>query len=158
MLAVKQVLPEGKDLVAPDDVVRLRAVLGKLSRRLRATKASAGLTPTQLSVLFEVVRARSIGVGELAAREGINPTLLSRVIGQLCDAGLVRRETDPADRRSALVVSTAAGRRLRDRARSERNDALARLLAEARDEDREAIVAALPALEGLAERLAVAGR
>ncbi|HEX3806522.1 MAG TPA: MarR family transcriptional regulator [Gaiellaceae bacterium] len=155
---MKQVLPESKELVAPDDVVRLRAVLGKLSRRLRATKASAGLTPTKLSVLFEVVRAGSIGVGELAAREGINPTLLSRVIGQLCDAGLVRRETDPADRRSALVVSTAAGRRLRDRARSERNDALARLLAEASDADREAIVAALPALEGLAERLAVAGR
>lgn len=155
---MKQVLPESKDLVAPDDVVRLRAVLGKLSRRLRATRASAGLTPTQLSVLFEVVRAGSIGVGELATREGINPTMLSRAIGQLSDAGLVRRETDPADRRSGLVVSTAAGRRLRDRARSERNDVLARLLAESADEDRDAILAALPALEGLAERLAAARR
>jgi DNA-binding MarR family transcriptional regulator len=158
MVAVKQLLPESKELDAPDDIVRLRVVLGKLSRRLRATKASAGLTPTQLSVLFEVVRARSVGVGELAAREGINPTLLSRVIGQLSDAGLVRRETDPDDRRSALVVSTAAGRRLRDRARSERNDVLARLLAEAHEDDRAAIIAALPALEGLAERLAAARR
>ena len=145
-------MPISKDLTA-DDVARLRAVLGKLSRRLRQTKTSASLTPTQLAVLFAVVRAGSIGAGELAAREGMNPTMLSRAIGNLADAGLVRRETDPADRRSALVVPTAAGRKLHDRARSERNDVLARALGAASDQDREAIAAALPALEELAERL-----
>ena len=152
MLAMRQVLPVSNDLSA-DDVARLRAVLGKLSRRLRQTKASADLTPTQLSVLFAVVRAGSIGAGELAAREGLNPTMLSRAIGNLTDAGLVRRETDPADRRSALVAPTAAGRKLYDRACSERNDALARVLGAASEDDREAIAAALPALEALAKRL-----
>ena len=145
-------MPASKDLTA-DDVVRLRAVLGKLSRLLRQTKASAELTPTQLSVLFAVVRAGSIGAGELAAREGLNPTMLSRAIGNLTEAGLIRRETAPADRRSAVVVPTAAGRKLTERARSERNDALARALAAASDGEREAIAAALPALEELAERL-----
>lgn len=145
MLAVKQ--------VSPDDVARLRAVLGKLSRRLRATKASAGLTPTQLSVLFQVVACGPVGVGELAKSEGLNPTLLSRTIGQLVEQGLLRRETDQKDRRAALVEPTAAGRKLRDRARSERNDVLARFLAAASVDDRRIVVEALPALERLAEQL-----
>lgn len=145
MLAVKQ--------VSPDDVARLRGVIGKLSRRLRPTKASAGLTPTQLSVLFHVVACDSAGVGELAKSEGLNPTLLSRTIGHLVDAGLLRRETDPNDRRAAVVEPTAAGRKLRDRARSERNDVLARVLADASADDRRLLVEALPALERLAERL-----
>ena len=145
MLAVKQ--------VSPDEVARLRGVIGKLSRRLRPTKASAGLTPTQLSVLFHVVACDSVGVGELAKSEGLNPTLLSRTIGHLVDAGLLRRETDPNDRRAAVVEPTAAGRKLRDRARSERNDVLARLLADTSADDRRLLVEALPALERLAERL-----
>lgn len=128
-------------------------MIGKLSRRLRPTKASAGLTPTQLSVLFQVVACESVGVGELAKSEGLNPTLLSRSIGHLVDQGLLRRESDPNDRRAAVVQPTAAGRKLRDRARSERNDVLARLLADAGDDDRRTLVDALPALERLAERL-----
>lgn len=145
MLAVKQ--------VSPDDIARLRSVIGKLSRRLRPTKASAGLTPTQLSVLFQVVACESVGVGELAKSEGLNPTLLSRTIGHLVEQGLLRREPDPNDRRAAVVEATAAGRKLRDRARSERNDVLAQLLSDASAEDRRAVVEALSALERLAERL-----
>jgi DNA-binding MarR family transcriptional regulator len=111
------------------------------------------LTPTQLSVLFQVVACESVGVGELAKSEGLNPTLLSRTIGHLVEQGLLRRETDQNDRRAAVVAPTAAGRKLRDRARTERNDVLARLLADASAEDRRAVVEALSALERLAEHL-----
>jgi DNA-binding MarR family transcriptional regulator len=150
MLAVKQ--------VSPDDIARLRSVIAKLQRRLRTTKAGEGLTPTQLSVLFQVVSCESIGVGELAKSEGLNPTLLSRTIGHLVELGLLRRDTDPSDRRAAVVVPTAAGRKLRDRARSERNDVLTRVLADCTAEDRRLVVDALPALERLAEGLKEARR
>jgi DNA-binding MarR family transcriptional regulator len=144
MLAVKQ--------VSAEEVAQLRSVVAKLARHLRPTTATASLTPTQRSVLFELVRAETpVRIGDLAVREGINPTLLSRVIGHLVDQGLVVRAADSADRRAATVAATAKGRRLRDRARSERNDVLARVLAEATDAQRAAIVAALPALEALAE-------
>jgi DNA-binding MarR family transcriptional regulator len=133
-------------------------VLAKLQRRLRTTKAGEGLTPTQLSVLFHVVSCESVGVGELASSEGLNPTLLSRTIGHLVEEGLLRRDTDPSDRRAAVVVATAAGRKLRDRARSERNDVLTRVLAASTAEDRRAIVGALSALERLAEGLKEARR
>ena len=105
---------------------RLRAVIGRLSRRLRPTVAGSGLTPSQISVLFTVVRLGPIGLSELAAMESLNATMLSRITAQLCDAGLIVREADPGDRRSAFVAATAAGRRTRERIHRERARALAR--------------------------------
>ena len=63
---------------------QLRAVIGRLSRRLRPTAAAveAGLTPTRVSVLLHVERAGPVRLSELGAAEGINPTMLSRVISQ----------------------------------------------------------------------------
>ena len=80
-----------------DTAARLRASVMRLHRRLRPTAAgaSAGLTPTRLSVLYTVVRLGPIRLSELAAEEGINPTMLSRVIGDLADAGLVTASAIP---------------------------------------------------------------
>ena len=133
---------------------RLRAAIGRLSRRLRETRAGSGLTPTQVSVLFTVVRLGPLPLTELAERESLNPTMLSRVLGALCEAGLVRRTADTNDRRVALAEATAAGRRMRERIQRERSTALAAHLAALDPADREAILAAIPALETLAEAVA----
>jgi DNA-binding MarR family transcriptional regulator len=89
----------------------------------------------------------------LAALEGLNPTMLSRVLAVLVDRGLVKRVADPDDRRAALVASTAAGRRLRERMRKERSAMLEPVLAELSEAQRRAIVDALPALELLGDLL-----
>jgi DNA-binding MarR family transcriptional regulator len=133
---------------------RLRAVVGRLSRRLRETRAGSGLTPTQISVLFSIVRLGPLTMTGLAEREALNPTMLSRVVAGLCEAGLVERSSDPSDRRVALAAPTAAGRRLRERIQRERSDALALHLTALEPAEQEAILAAIPALEALAERLA----
>ncbi len=136
-----------------DSVSRLRAVVGKLSRRLRPTLAGTGLTPTRISVLFTVVRLGPLGLSELAEIEGLNPTMLSRVIAQLTAAGLVRRVTDPDDRRAALVDATPAGKRMREKILGERSDVLNVQLGQLSAEERRVLDAALPVLEALAERL-----
>jgi DNA-binding MarR family transcriptional regulator len=137
-----------------DDTARLRAVIGRLSRRLRSTPAGSGLTPSQISVLFTVVRSGPLGLSELAELEGINPTMLSRITAHLTEAGLLARTVDPDDRRAARVAATAAGRRLRERIHRERTHALA-LHLDRLDPGRRGLVwAALPVLEELAERLA----
>lgn len=139
---------------AGDDAsARLRAAVGRLSRRLRETRAGSGLTPTQISVLFSIVRLGPLTMTELAEREALNPTMLSRVVAGLCEAGLVARSTDRSDRRVALAAPTAAGSRLRERIQRERSEALARHLAALEPAERDAILAAIPALEALAERL-----
>ncbi len=138
-----------------EQAVRLRAVIGRLSRRLRPTAAgtAAGLTPTRVSVLMHVVRGERLPLSELAETEGINPTMLSRVVADLAEAGLLERVTDERDRRAAWVKSTAAGRRLAERIRRERTDALNLALDELSDTDRRQLERALPALESLAEAL-----
>lgn len=132
---------------------RLRAAIGRLSRRLRPTLAGSGLSPSQISVLFTVVRLGPVGLSELAAMESLNPTMLSRVTAQLCDAGLIVRSADPGDRRQAFVAATAAGRRMRKRIHRERTRTLSAIVEELDAAEREALWQALPVLESLAARL-----
>jgi DNA-binding MarR family transcriptional regulator len=146
------------DTLTPLDLetaTRLRAVVGRISRRLRPTPAAvaAGLTPTRISVLLTVVREGPIRLAELSDSEGINPTQLSRAIAHLLDTGLAERSTDQGDRRAAWVKATAAGKRLAERIRRERTDALNAALRELPADERERIAAALTALERLAEQL-----
>jgi DNA-binding MarR family transcriptional regulator len=143
---------DGASIENPD-VTRLRVAIDKLSRRLRPTEAGARLTPSQTSVLFTVVRRGPIGLAEVADIERINPTMLSRIVAELCNAGLISREPDPEDRRAARVRATAAGQRLRKRIHRERANALQRHVVTLDAGQRRALSDALPVLEALAERI-----
>lgn len=142
-------------IIDAETAARLRAVIGRLHRRLRTTPsaAAAGLTPTKISILFTVTREAPIGLSELAASEQVNPTMLSRIVGHLTDSGLLKRVPDPSDRRAALVSATAAGRALADKIRRERTAALNAALAPLSDADQKLLQHALPALEALAAEL-----
>ena len=78
-------------------------------------------------------------LAELAASEGLNPTMLSRMVADLVEAGLFERSCDPADRRSAWVAVTEAGHALAARMRRQRTEAVERALSGLSAEDREAI-------------------
>jgi DNA-binding MarR family transcriptional regulator len=136
-----------------EESARLRAIVDKLSRQLRLTVASSGLTPSQTSVLFTVVRKGPLGLTELADIEGINPTMLSRITGELCKRGLIIRRSDPEDKRAAFVQATASGRRTRERAHRERAQALDEHLGGLGEEHRRALRDALPALEELVDQI-----
>jgi|ERR1700728_171925 len=136
-----------------DTAARLRSAVNRISRRLRPTRAGAGFTPAQISVLETVAKRGPIGLSDLAALEGMNPTMLSRVARKLEDPGLIRRHPHPIDGRAALLEVTGSGRRLFERIRTERTDQLSLELAVFSDEERRLLVDALPVLERLAERL-----
>lgn len=137
----------------PAEVARLRVALARTSRRLRGTEAGRDLTPTQLSVLGAVCLRGPIPLSELARLEAVNPTMLSRFVGRLEAEGLLVREADPDDRRAASVSATTAGRALQRRIAAERTAALAAHLTTLPDAHLDALRAALPALEALAESL-----
>lgn len=141
-------VPEGTD-----DAVRLRMLIARFGRRLERTRAGASLTSAETTVLTTVSRCGPIGISELAAAEGINPTMLSRVIRRLEGAGYVVRREDPNDRRAATVATTAFGRRLQERIRAERSDALSTQLSALSGDERAVVHAALPLLERIAEQL-----
>ncbi|MFT4305520.1 MAG: MarR family transcriptional regulator, partial [Microbacterium sp.] len=56
---------------------------------------------------------------ELADFLRLDPSQVVSLVDELQDRGLVARETDPADRRAKVVVITASGRALFDRARAD---------------------------------------
>jgi len=136
-----------------DEAARLRAAVNRIARRLRPTKAGAGLTPTQISVLETVSRRGPIRISDLAVVEDVNPTMLSRVAGKLEEAGLIRRHQHPGDGRAALLSLTDKGERVLERMRSERTDQLSVELDALDDDARRQLQEALPVLEALAERL-----
>ena len=135
---------------------RLRVTVRRISRLLRPTDAgsAAGLSPTGALVLLNAMRNGSVRLADVAAQEGLNPTMLSRVVADLVEAGLIERTSDPVDRRSAWIKVTSAGKRLAERMRRERTKAVDAALSELSDADRRLVEEALPALEQLADRLA----
>jgi DNA-binding MarR family transcriptional regulator len=133
--------------------ISLRMVIARLGRHLRQTRAGAELSPTQYQVLASIVRLGPIRLSDLATAEGLNPTMLSRIAGKLETAGLVDRTADSADGRVALVSVSPGGRRLVDRVRSERTDALSRALGRLDADQRRTLAQALPVLESIAETL-----
>jgi DNA-binding MarR family transcriptional regulator len=132
-----------------EDVARLRIALARTARWLDRNAAGDGLTRTQLSVLGSTARLGPLGLGELAEIECVNPTMLSRIVGKLVDAGYLRRLTDPTDRRAAQVQVTEAGMQLHRRIRAERTLLLAERLDTLPAPQRRALLAAVPALEAL---------
>src|SRR5271163_2644641 len=127
---------------------RLRQVIGKLHRSLRVTDASsaAGLAPARVSALLNVERHGPMRLSQLAEDEGVNPTMLSRMVGDLVDLGLFERSSDTADKRAAWVSATAAGAELAARMRNERTEAVTAALAGLEPAQAALIEAALPAL------------
>ena len=129
---------------------QLRAVISKLARQFNATATGAGLTPTQASVLALIAARGPLGLTELAQLEGLNPTMLSRVVGKLTELGLIQRDPDPADLRAIQVEATEAGHRIHDRVKLLRVEAIGHCLDELPAALVQSIVDALPALDELA--------
>jgi DNA-binding MarR family transcriptional regulator len=105
---------------------RLRPVLLRLSRELRREAHSFGVTGGQASLLAVVERHRQIGLGELAAGEGVSAAAMSKHVDRLEAAGLVARTPGSSgDRRRVEIELTPAGGRVLRRVRSHRTAWLA---------------------------------
>jgi DNA-binding MarR family transcriptional regulator len=136
-----------------DTVIRLRRVVLGLARQLNAASREEGLTPTQASVLGITVGRGPLSLAELTELEGINPTMLSRVIGKLDSFGLIKRLRDPDDFRAARVEATPEGKRRYERISAQRSAVISECVAGLPAEQEAALVAALPAFENLAVEL-----
>jgi len=106
----------------------LRALFGKLKRRLREQAHVGDLTPSQVSVLLRLEKDGPATASRLARAEGMRPQSIAPVIVALESAGLVRAAPDPADGRQTLLSLTAACRKLAAEGRAARQDWLTRTL------------------------------
>jgi DNA-binding MarR family transcriptional regulator len=136
---------------APDVVElagRLRLGVTRLARRLRQ-EAEPGITPSLWSALSSIDREGRLTVGELCALEQVQPPTMTRLVASLVDAGLVRREPDPSDRRIAWLSCTHEGARVLSRSRRRKEAFLVRRLRHLEPDERELLERAAPILERL---------
>ena len=103
---------------------RLHSAAIHLLRRLRVQDESLGVSAPRLSVLSVLVFAGPKRIGELARIEQVEPPTISRLVDALARDGLAVREPDPRDARAVVVRATPQGRRILERGRTRRLEAL----------------------------------
>ena len=129
---------------------RLRPVLLRLSRELRREANAFGIIGGQASLLAVIDGNRRIGLGELAAGEGVSPAAMSKHVDRLEAAGLVTRTPGSSgDRRRVEIELTPAGSRTLRRVRSHRTAWLAARLGQLDEHELEALDAAIEPLTAL---------
>lgn len=131
------------------DVARLGAALDRLTRLLRRSSLPGDLSPAAASTLYTLVTTGPARLTALAAAEHVSQPAMTQLVARLEAAGLVARGADPDDGRVVIVSATDAGRDLSLARRAARGEVLATLLGRLPRDQRDAIAAAVPALEGL---------
>jgi DNA-binding transcriptional ArsR family regulator len=87
---------------------------GSVMQLLGAASAERiGINVTDLNCLNIVALGRRLTAGDLARRTGLTTASITGVLDRLEEAGFVRRERDPSDRRRVIVRLDAA-RGMRD--------------------------------------------
>jgi DNA-binding MarR family transcriptional regulator len=133
----------GAELTEPDeplaastkqDLSALTEEFLRHGRILHRTKIHlARLLPAELdwaagALLGKLARHGPARQGELADRALLDPSTVSRYVGQLVRTGLVERRPDPEDGRAVLLAATDAGRTLADHVLGEHTALLLQIL------------------------------
>ena len=67
------------------------------------------LTPTQFTALVKVAEHGQVTQNQLGRLAAMDPATIQGVVRRLIARGLLRRRTDPMDRRTAVLAATEAG-------------------------------------------------
>jgi DNA-binding MarR family transcriptional regulator len=129
---------------------RLRLAVVRLNRRLRAQRTDQSVSLTQQAALSTLYKCGSLTPGKLAAKEGVQPPSMTRVIAALEDLGFVERSAHPTDGRQFIVALTPAGRTFVEETISVREAWLDRKLAALSDEERAVLSSAAEIIDRMA--------
>ena len=128
----------------------VRAVIGRLRRRIRAAGGTDDISLTQASVLARLTDNEGLSASDLATAEGMRHQSMTTTVAALADLGLVERRPDPGDGRRRLIALTAEGRRRAEAGRQARGEWLAtELQRKCTEEERQTVIAAMAVLERL---------
>ncbi|HEY0534696.1 MAG TPA: MarR family transcriptional regulator [Actinoplanes sp.] len=126
----------------------VRAVVGRLRRRIRAVAAAGDIGPTKAAVLARLIDNEGLAVSDLATVEGMRHQSMASVVGRLEELGLVERRRDPADGRRQLIALTSDGRRRAEADRQARGEWLAaQFELRCSEDERQTVIAAMAVLE-----------
>jgi len=92
-----------------DPEEELRVLIQKVARRIRAERASEGISDSQLGVLWRLASEGRCTPGGLATAEKVSAPSMNRTLNALEASGLVQRVPSDDDARKVWVTITAAG-------------------------------------------------
>ncbi|MDT4913053.1 MAG: hypothetical protein QOC66_2181 [Pseudonocardiales bacterium] len=130
----------------------LRPALLRLTRVVRNQRVDMSVTLTQLSAMNTLHKHGPMSAGELANCERVQPPSMTKVLANLEERGLVRRDVHPTDRRQAIIAITESGIELLELERRSRDAWLTRRLATLTPEERALLQRAVPILDKLAQQ------
>ena len=134
-----------------DGLDELAGCLERLVGWLRRSTPIPGYSVTSRLTPVRLDADGPTRVSDLARLEGVTQPAMTGLVNRLEGEGLVTRSADPTDARAALVTITAAGRAFVEARRAERVRVLSARIDRLPDADRDAILAALPALDRLSK-------
>jgi DNA-binding MarR family transcriptional regulator len=135
---------------------QLFEALGSVRRQIRRTAGGplpSPLSGAQIELVRLIRRSPGVTVSEAAESLGLAGNTVSTLVRQLTDAGVLHRETDPADRRVARLHVTAAARTRIEDWRDRRAELAAQALDRLDASDTGALADAVPALARLVRAL-----
>lgn len=130
----------------------LRLSLTRAVRRLRLERSSERITDGQYAALAALANRGPMTPTALAEDQHVQPPPMTRTINVLAEAGLVRRDDHPSDRRQVVVSITDAGLAEVKETRRRRNEWLAKRLATLEPAEREVLAQASVILRRLVEQ------
>jgi DNA-binding MarR family transcriptional regulator len=137
-----------------DELLRTMGSIRRSGRRLAARPAElSALTGAQLDLVRVVRRRPGVSVGEAAEELRLAANTVSTLVRQLCDAGLLQRTADEADRRVARLELTDEPARRVGAFRDRRVAMLSEAMGELSEAEQERLADAVEALGRLAARL-----
>jgi DNA-binding MarR family transcriptional regulator len=139
---------------AAADLFAAISVLRRAARRAaRQAWTQQPLPPAQSELLRLAAARPGITVADAAQELRLAPNTVSTLVGRLTDAGLLSRERGAQDARTALLTVTDKATKRIAEFRDLRAELAGQALARLTPRDQDALAAAVPALQHLAERI-----
>jgi len=129
-----------------NELMTVNAAMRRLVRRRLREEVPPRLRPAEVELMGVVGGRPGISVAAAARELHLADNSVSTLVKQLLAAGMLRRETDPDDRRAVRLELTPAAQRHMADWRERRARLVGARIDELSVEDRAAIAAALPAL------------
>jgi DNA-binding MarR family transcriptional regulator len=140
----------------------LFAAIGVLRRQVRREAGRPwqleSLTGSQRELVRLVRHQPGISVAQAAAELGLAANSVSTLVGQLTEAGMLRRAADPGDRRVARLTLTRAAQHHLEAWRDLRTARAAAALGELSADERATLTRALPVLDKVSDSLRASTR
>lgn len=129
-----------------DELMSINALMRRLVRRRLREQVPPRLRPAQVELMAVVGGHPGISVAAAARELHLADNSVSTLVNQLLTTGMLRRETDPGDRRAVRLELTPVAQRHMADWRDRRARMVGARIEELSSADRAAIAAALPAL------------